>query len=197
MDSSYIKNSDTLAANFARVAFRDVTNAVDYRTVIASLIPKNTFLVNSAPYLMKIRGTTQDEAFILAVLSSIPLDWYARRFVVLHVNFHIFNGLPIPNLHKSSVIYQRIISLVAALTQATNENNEWVESLNTEFEMLKSDASKEMAQYEIDALIAIAYGLDNSDITHIFNTFHKTWDYIPRLTQVLNFSKKWIEADHD
>ena len=197
MDSSYIKNSDTLAANFARVAFRDVTNAVDYRTVIASLIPKNTFLVNSAPYLMKIRGTTQDEAFILAVLSSIPLDWYARRFVVLHLNFHIFNGLPIPNLHKSDVIYQRIISLVAALTQATNENNDWVESLNTKFEKLKSDASKELAQYEIDALIAIAYGLDSSDITHVFKTFHKTWDYIPRLTQVLNFYEKWIEAERE
>ncbi|MCC6222407.1 MAG: hypothetical protein IT201_02830 [Thermoleophilia bacterium] len=36
----------------ARVAFRDVTNRTNSRTVVAALIPPKTFLVNSAPYLV-------------------------------------------------------------------------------------------------------------------------------------------------
>lgn len=191
LKDSEIKESKTLAANFSRVAFRDVTNAIDYRTVIAALVPPKTFLVNSAPYLMKIKGSARDEAFILAVLSSIPLDWYARRFVVLHMNFHIFNGLPIPFLDKSSEIYDRLIRLVAGLTSISSEHDAWLKSLDINFSKIESEEERTEAQSEIDALVAIAYGLDESDISHIFRTFHKSWEYRLRLEKVLDYYTKW------
>ena len=35
---------------------------------------------------------------MLGVLASIPLDWYARRFVELSLNFFILKAFPIPEL---------------------------------------------------------------------------------------------------
>ena len=39
-----------------------------------------------------------------AILSFIPFDWYARCVVELHLNFHLLNGLPVPNPSGPSTI---------------------------------------------------------------------------------------------
>jgi hypothetical protein len=105
-----LTSSKTLPVFSSRIAFRQVTNSVDSRTVISMLIPPSNLLVNSAPYLLKVNGTAQDEAFLLAIFSSYSLDWYARRFIVLNLNFHILNGFPIPVLKKSDKKYKQIIT---------------------------------------------------------------------------------------
>ncbi len=38
---------------------------------------------------------------------------------------------------------------------------------------------------ELDAAIALLYELDESDVRHIFQTFHAGWDYHDRLGRVL------------
>lgn len=83
----------TLPLHRPRIAFRDVTNATNTRTSIAALVPPETVLVNSAPYAFRADGDARTEAYLLGLLSSIPLDWYARKYVELHMNLHIFNGL--------------------------------------------------------------------------------------------------------
>ena len=44
---------------------------------------------------------------------------------------------------------------------------------------------------ELDAVVAHLYGLSESHLTHIFETFHEGWDYQPRLTAVLKHYKSW------
>lgn len=77
----------------ARVAFRDVSRATDSRTVRACLVPPQTFLTNSAPYLAFPLGGALEQAFVLGVLNSLAFDWQARRFVETHMNFFILNIL--------------------------------------------------------------------------------------------------------
>lgn len=43
---------------------------------------------------------------------------------------------------------------------------------------------------ELDAAVALLYGLDASDVRHIFETFHVGWDYADRLTAVLGHFAK-------
>ncbi len=107
----HLRNPQTLPCSFPRIVFRDITNRTNSRTVIACLLPPNVFITNKGPYFLWSRGDQKDQAFLLGVLSSIPLDWYARRFVELNVNFHILNPFPIPRppprkytLAKSSAI---------------------------------------------------------------------------------------------
>ena len=73
--------------------------------MVCALTPPNVFHANSSQIIMMTKGTPKDEAYLLGVLSSIPLDWYARRFVEVNFNFFLFNPLPIPrpNHFKSNM----------------------------------------------------------------------------------------------
>ena len=44
--------------------------------------------------------------------------------------------------------------------------------------------------YELDAVVAHLYGLNEKQLIHIFETFHKGWDYDERLKEVLKFFHK-------
>src|SRR5262249_54292572 len=81
---SWMNDVTTLPCHSPRIAFRDVTNRLNKRTVIAALIPPSTVLVNNAPFLLFPTGSASDEAFLLGIMCSIPFDWYARRFVERH-----------------------------------------------------------------------------------------------------------------
>ncbi|MDE2636018.1 MAG: hypothetical protein OXI30_06600 [Chloroflexota bacterium] len=92
----WVADDTTYPAFRPRITFRDIARATDPRTAIASLIPPNVVVQNTAPVVLWPRGDAKDESYLLGLLCSIPLDWYARRFVELHMNFHIVNSLPIP-----------------------------------------------------------------------------------------------------
>jgi hypothetical protein len=86
----------TLPCRLPRIAFRDVSRPTDTRTFRTALLPPDIVVTNKGPYLLFPKGDERDQAYLLGVLSSIPLDWYARRFVEISLNFHIVNGFPIP-----------------------------------------------------------------------------------------------------
>jgi hypothetical protein len=44
---------------------------------------------------------------------------------------------------------------------------------------------------ELDALVALLYGLSEAQTTHVFETFHVGWDYQPRLDAVLEHYATW------
>ena len=77
----------TLPCLRPRIAFRDIARATDTRTLIAALIPGHRVVVHKAPYLLLTAGTSADEAYLLGVLCSMPLDWQARRTVELTMDF--------------------------------------------------------------------------------------------------------------
>jgi len=51
------------------------------------------------------------QAYLLGILASLPLDWYARRFVETHLNFFLLNPLPIPRPTEEDERRQRVIQL--------------------------------------------------------------------------------------
>ena len=105
---AYLRDESTLPCFAPRIAFRDVTNRTNQRTIIACLVPPEIFIGNQAPYLLWPRGDDRDAAYLLGVLSSIPLDWYARRYVETHVNYFIFN--PFPYHVPTVMIHDGIVS---------------------------------------------------------------------------------------
>ena len=110
-----LRDRATLPCFAARVAFRDVSRATDSRTVRAALVPPEVFIANTGPYFLWPRGDQRDEAYLLGVLSSIPLDWYARRFVENHVNFFIINPFPVPRPRRCDALWQRVGALAGRL----------------------------------------------------------------------------------
>jgi hypothetical protein len=171
----------TLPCFHPRIAFRDVSRATDTRTVRVALLPPKVVITNAAPYLLWPRGDQQDQAYLLGVLSALPLDWYARRFVETHVNYFVFNPLPIPRPASDHPLRLRAIALSGRLAiQADDRFEEWGAEVGVVPASLADD-EKDDHIAELDAAVAHLYGLEEQDLAHIFETFHEGWDFSSRL----------------
>ena len=73
------KDPKTLPCFAPRIAFRDSTNRTNRRTVIACLVPLEVFIAHQGNYFLWPRGNEKDQAFLLGVLSSIPLDLVCEK----------------------------------------------------------------------------------------------------------------------
>ena len=82
----------------ARVAFRDVTNRTNSRTILACLVPPGVFLTNTAPYLTFVNGDPMVQAACLGLMNSLPFDWQSRRFIEIHASFFLLEGFYLPDL---------------------------------------------------------------------------------------------------
>lgn len=176
----------TLPCRRPRIVFRDIARATDSRTVIAALVPGGVVITNQAPYVLWSRGDEHDEAFLLGVLSSVPLDWYARRVVETHVNFHIFNGFPIPRPPADDPRRLRVIHISGRLAAVDDRYADWAAAVGVPVGSVTEEEMPELIA-ELDALVAHLYGLDRDDVIHIFETFHRGWDHGPRLEKVLGY----------
>ncbi|CAB5021301.1 MAG: hypothetical protein F2909_01505 [Actinobacteria bacterium] len=190
LSEAWASDPNTLPCNNVRIAFRDITNATNTRTCIAALVPPNVLLTHKAPYLLRIGGNAGTEAFVLGVLSSIPLDWYARRYVELGMTFHIFNGLPIPNVNQDDIRSERLIENSGRLAAVDVRYENWAKAVGVKVGSVKTDAEKDLLIAENDALVAHMYGLTRAQLEHVFKTFHRGWDYATRLARVLSFYDK-------
>jgi hypothetical protein len=171
MSAQWRECVDTLPCLRPRIAFRDVTRATDSRTVRAALVPAEVVLTNTAPYLLWPRGDARDEAFLLGVLCSLPLDWYARRYVETHLNFHVLNALPIPRPAAGDVRRERVIALAGRLAAREARFVGWAREVGVDCGALSGDEEDELVA-ELDAVVARLYGLDRGQLTHVFETFH-------------------------
>ena len=180
----HLGNQSTLPCHRPRIAFRGTTNCTNRRTIIACLIPPKVFITNSAPYFLWPHGDERDQAFLLGVLCSIPLDWYARRFVEKGVNFFIINPFPIPRPDRDDSRWKQVVSLAGHLACPDDRFADWANAVDVSCGPLAETEKHDMI-HKLDAVVAHLYGLEEKQLVHIFKTFHEGWNYEQRLTNVL------------
>ena len=163
-----LEDPSTHPIHRARVAFRDVTNAVDSDTVLACLIPPRTPLTNAAPYLVFPFDGPREEAYVLGVLNSLPFDWQARRYVATHLNFYVFNMLCFPP--DDAVDHEGIAERAARLSCVDERYAAFASEAGVEWGPLRAD-ERDSLRAEIDALVARAYGLSAADLEFLFADF--------------------------
>lgn len=185
-----LRNNKTLPCLRPRVAFRDVTKWDNRRTVVAALVPAKVFIANQAPYLLWPRGETRDQAFLLGVLSSIPLDWYSRRFVETHVNFFILNPFPVPRRRAGDPLADRVVELAGRLACPDKRFKDWAKKVGVACGPITDDEKEAMIR-ELDAVVAHLYLLSEKQLVHIFETFHEGWDYEERLRATIEHFQEW------
>ena len=175
----------TLPCRSPRLAFRDVARATDSRTVHAALVPPEVVVANQAPYLLWTQGDERDQACLLGVLSSIPLDWYARRYVETHVNYHVFYPLPVPRPSRDDRLRRRLEELCGRLAAVDERYTGWATAVGVPVGGVVDPAEKADMIAELDAAVSLLYGLEEADVRHIFETFHVGWEYGTRLDAVV------------
>jgi hypothetical protein len=176
----------------SRIAFRDVTNQTNTRTTIACLIAPGVFLLEGSPYFYRRSGSPADEAYLLGILCSTPFDWASRRWVEGHLKQHILEHLPFPHRSDSSVARGgRVITIAARLGATDLRYSDWAHEAGVQIASVKSDQEKAELLAELDALAFLLYQLDEDQVRHIFETFHKgVYDH-DHLERVLRYYQDW------
>lgn len=152
----------------ARVAFRDVTDRKNSRTVIACLIPPKVLLTNKAPYLAFFHGDEREQAACLGIMNSLAFDWQARRFVGLNLSFFVLEGLIVPDFGDDD--FEAIAGAAARLSAADSRFEEFARAAGVEYGPLK-EAERVRLRAEIDARVARAWELEEGDLTLMFADF--------------------------
>jgi hypothetical protein len=144
-------------------------------------------------FFVERTGTVRNEAFLLGLISSIPFDWYSRRVVEMVLNFEIMKNAPLPHSKITSPVAERLIEITVKLAAVDSRYLEWAKAVGVLTSKSLDAGAKSDYLSEIDALSSILYGLSRQDVIHIFETFHRGWDYMPRLTRVLEYYDQWKE----
>lgn len=192
----YGLDGESFPLDIARISFRRVSRSSDPRTMIACLVPPGVAIAGEV--LVSGKGATQrDEAYILAVVCSIPFDWQIRKVVDLNVTFDILRATRIPFGDISSVGKERLIFLAGSLAAADHRYASWAAAVKVPVgSLIKDDEQRAQAIAEIDALVALLYGLHRDELIHIFETFRRGWDsskpdYIDRYGRVMKHYDAW------
>ncbi len=180
-----IRTDADLPITSPRIAFRDVARPTDSRTVICALLPAKSALIHTAPYLFRRKGDERDEAYLLGVMSSIPFDWCARRVVEIHLTFELLATLPVPRPDRADPIRRRVEVLAGRLASVDDRYSGWAARVGVPVGSVATEAEREDLLAELDANVAGLYGLSRSQLTHVFSTFHRGWDFAERLGRVL------------
>ena len=192
-EGSITDNPFTLPCLHPRLAFRDVTRSTDTRTLICALVPGQRVIVNQAPYLLRILGSTRDEAYVLGVLSSMPCDWQARRTVELHMTFEQIGLLTIPDPGLEDTVRARVVEIAGRLAAVDDRFAEWAAEVGVPVGSANDPVIKQDLIHELDACVAHLYGLDEDDLAVIYETFdHKDPNrYAERHAAVLEHYRRW------
>jgi hypothetical protein len=190
LEEKAVFDENEMPWNRPRIVFRNITNRTNTRTFIVSLVPPHVFCANHGPYFVRVKGDERDEAYLLGVCSSIPLDWYVRCFVELNANFFLINPMPIPKSDKNSILRKRVIELAGRLASQDDRFTMWAEKVGVDCGPIKEELKNDMI-IELDSVVAHLYGLNKSQLTHIFETFHVGWDYADRLKKTLVHYDNW------
>jgi hypothetical protein len=153
------------------------------------------FLNESSPYLLQVSGTAMDEAYLLGIMSSLPFDWYARRYVELHLKYYLLNAFPVPEF-ASSEKADRLTYLAGSLAAVDQRFGGWASAAGVPVGSLADPDKRLDAVSELDALAALAYGLRRADLQLMLETFHRGWDsskpdYVDRLNRVMKHYDEW------
>ena len=191
-----LSDAASLPCNRPRIAWRRIARASDTRTVICALVPPAVVLQDTAAYFVNRQLDMRAEAFLLGVLASTPLDWYARCFVELHVDFHVINEFPIPPFDSIGHHQARVVEISGKLAAVDERYQEWASGVGVLVGSVTSQAEKDDLIAELDAVVAHLYGLDRSDLEVIWDTFY---DRVPRndrrpdLIKVLEHHEQWTD----
>ena len=173
----------TLDCMHPRIAFRDVTRSTDTRTFRCALIPGKTVTIEKAPILTGPQ-TPLGTAFYLACLSSRTFDWYARRWVETKMSFGLLGDFPAPVFDPTNKAHLEVAAFSAGLAAIDKRYAEWANGCNVKYGSI-SAKNQLTTIINLEARIARLYGLDQEDVTFIYQTFHTGWDYRPELEAVL------------
>lgn len=155
-----------------RVGYRDVSASTNERTMVSSIISKNSFIGNTINY---IRSNLEKEIllFVTSVLNSFSLDYIARNKITNHLNHFYVYELPLPRYSKGNPFFREIAERAAKLICTTPEFDDLAKEvgLGSHKYGVTDESERQRMKNEIDAYVAKIYGLTRTELEHILSSF--------------------------
>ena len=145
-------------ANVLRVGFCDIAGQTNERSLMAALIPAGVVCGNKVPTILFPEDPSQERMLVwAAIANSFAFDWMLRRVLTTTVNYFLLQSVPLPKLTKDGLPWKKMVSAARELQSLDSAG-------------ATHDTYERMAQLrsEIDAEVAVAYGLDLTDMELVF-----------------------------
>jgi len=158
--------------------WRDITNATNERTVIASVIPR-VGVGNTLPLLFTDpRFDAPRVACLLASLCSLVLDYVARQKVGgTHLNFYLGRQLPTPGPSQfDGALIGNIATRVAALSPGADMSHFRDALCGVPVSRPLTSEAAPVIRAELDALLAHRFGLDRDDLRFVLDPAERWGD---------------------
>ncbi len=163
------------------LGWRDITNATNERTVIASVLPR-VGVGNNLPLMILDSAASPAAVFLAANLSAFALDFVARQKVGgTHLNFFIYEQLPVlpPDAYSAPCPWSPGESVadwlrprVLELVHTAHEIDPFARDLGHEGPPFRWDEERRFhLRAEIDAAFFHLYGLSRDNAAYILDTF--------------------------
>ena len=162
-----------------RLAFRNQASDTNARTVIAAIIPPNTFSLHSMSFLVLSRhGRTELEggeldsyhreiSYLAAVLNSTTFDYLVRAKTLANTPIYV-RTTPLPD---QSTHDDTMIRLAARLSvNGKPEFKQFAKSMGIP-NILPTPEERIKVTAQLDALAAHAYGLDKTEYQTVLDSF--------------------------
>jgi hypothetical protein len=101
--------------------------------------------------------------------------------------------MPVPRADPYHPWRERVVEVAGRLAAVDDRYADWASAVGVPVGSVTTQAEKDNLIAELDALAALLYGLDEDQLIHVFATFHRGWDYAPRLEAVREHYTRWKE----
>ena len=154
------------------MGWRDITNATNERTVIASVVPRVGVGNNLPLMLFEERENPHEYAALLANLCALSFDFIARHKTGgTHMNYFIYKQLPVlPPNHYTEADLAFIVPRVLELTYTAHDLQPWAQDLGFDGEPFVFNPTRRATlRAELDAYYAKLYGLNRDELRYILD----------------------------
>lgn len=159
------------------LAFRDIANPNNERTLIVTAVPGGVACGNTLPLLSPACQGGQWHACLLANLASMAIDYVVRaKAASRHANWYMVRQLPVlpPARFDDPVLRQYIVDRVLALCYTAHDLAPMAVDLGlptgAQPQPYRSEERRHL-RAELDALFMVLYGLSTADVEHILTGF--------------------------
>jgi len=159
--SSDIPRSNRQRVNELRVGFCDIAGQTNERSLMAAMIPPGVACGNKVPTILFRADHSEDRLLVwLSIANSFVFDWMLRRVLTTTVNYFLLQSVPMPRIAKDGLPWKRLVSAAGELRELDVAGSN--RAVYDRVAQIKA---------EIDAEIAVAYGLNLRDLELLLQDF--------------------------
>jgi hypothetical protein len=159
-----------------RLGFRDIAANTNERTMIATILPPNSFCGNTISLEKnekQVAISLKEKCYLLSIFNSFVFDRSIRDKVTSHLSFFYVYQNPIPRLKEGDRYFEEIVEKAAKLICVSEEFDELAKEVGIDSHKngVTEETERAKIRAKLDAIVGHLYELNEIEFQHILSTF--------------------------